>query len=193
MHLESSKYSYIQLALPSLYNFIRNFESHVRDVEFPQDSCKSDAYSFFFSKELAKIIATYLKEKIEVHDLWIVGCYLHPFLCEIEFVSCTSIRNDYRTRIESMTRKLRASAKSSGNNQNDKDFESNELSANLRPTSDHSSNIVGRKRKFERAEFVDSRTSNYVNIDEVARYNILDIAQFRLDKAEFMSDPFTVL
>ncbi len=103
VHLDDSKYPSIQLALLSLYNCVRNLESHVQNVEFLQDSCNSDAYSSSFSKEIAKILVKCLEEKIEAHNLWIVGCCVHPFLREIEFVSCLSIRIDYRARAESMT------------------------------------------------------------------------------------------
>ena len=36
--------------------------------------------------------------------------------------------------------------------------------------------------------FADSQASNYEDIDEIARYKLLEIARFEFDKAEVISD-----
>ena len=58
------------------------------------------------TKSLAAVLSNIVKEKIEVHDLWLVGCYLHPFFREMQSISDMDRRREYRMRAESMTKVL---------------------------------------------------------------------------------------
>ncbi len=42
-------------------------------------------------------MAISLKEKVKVHDLWLVGCFLHPFLREMHFVLDMDIKSQYKS------------------------------------------------------------------------------------------------
>ncbi len=114
----------------------------------------------------------YLKEKVEVHDLRILGCYLHPFLQEMEFVSHISRRNEYRSRDEAMERTLTMPRNREKDNSQSSDIDSecSDTSFNINSLSSSSRRPVAKKRKFNLAEFADSQTSIYPNTDEVARY-----------------------
>lgn len=46
-----------------------------------------------FSKLLCRLMRGTLSEKIIVHDLWIVGCLLHHFLREIQFLPLLDVRH----------------------------------------------------------------------------------------------------
>ncbi len=43
------------------------------------------------TKSLAAVLSNIVKDKIEVHDLWLVGCYLHP-----QSISGMDRRREYR-------------------------------------------------------------------------------------------------
>jgi len=43
-------------------------------------------------------------KKIEVHDLWLVACFLYPFLRDTKFWDDPLEREEFRTREESLTR-----------------------------------------------------------------------------------------
>ena len=45
-------------------------------------------------------------EKIEVHDLWLVACFLYPYLRDMNFWDDPIQRTDFRKRAEAMTRLL---------------------------------------------------------------------------------------
>ena len=78
----------------------------------------------------------------------------------------------------------------------DIDSECSDAALNINSLSSSSRGPVAKKRKFNLAEFADSHTSNYPNIDEVARYEEKHLrnpaGDHDVESGEYISAPFSI-
>lgn len=66
-----------------------------------------------YARKLSEALR-YILSKEEVHDLWLVGCFLHPYFRVISFWNNEEERCTFRIRAEAMTRMLYRAYSESG-------------------------------------------------------------------------------
>ncbi len=158
--LEVPEYSSIHLELPSLFNCIQTLVSIANGERTRHGQTACYIYPSRYSKQLARLLSTYLKEKVEIHDLWIFGCYLHPFRRQMDFVSHIPMRNEYRARAEAIARALSVAIDRQHDISKPSDIDSECSDELFNATSSSCREPVAKKRKLNLAEFADSRKTN---------------------------------
>ncbi len=135
-------------------------------------------------------------QRIEVHDLWLVSCYLHPFLRDMEFWNDPSQREQFKVRGEKLLRTMCSDLKSASSRESEHGVEIHSIQPNGEGSA--VTDYEELQRPFKRAKF---SLKNHVvvkgqatrNSDEVTRYKSTELSQFGLDPETFLSNPFSVL
>ncbi len=133
-------------------------------------------------------------ENVEVHDLWLVSCFLYPFLRDMEFWNDPSERQQFRTRAEALTRQMIS------------DGEANSLTSYSDGVICHSSDVARdesgastnyfeplvKRRKFSLKDQIISTKPQSNSVDQIVRYKTANILQFGTNEDKFFSDPYSI-
>ncbi len=111
----------------------------------------------------------------------------------MESVSDISTCNEYRARAGAMGRAISVAMNREHGISKPVDINSECSDDLFNSTSSSCRGPAAKKRKFNLAEFADSRTNNITNIDEFARYNVFEIDQCGTNEAQFIDDHFAVV
>ncbi len=111
-------------------------------------------------------------KKVEIPDLWLIGCFVHPFFRSVGFYKNESKRSEYPIRGETLTRKLVDSS-----SMEDSSLLSNPIDVPAVPPPMTLTQIHG-KHKFSRLALMDSPSRKTVGTDEVAKYLSFEASKF---------------
>lgn len=152
-----------------------------------------------FSMRMCGVMKTEL-EKVEIHDLWLVACFLFPFLRDMEFWENATERESFKTRAESLTRSLYPSGAmdldsipSHDNGRGLTHGSEDGVPTNSMCTQASSSLSMLGKRKFSLRDHISRAEFSEEDQDEVNRYKHTPLRQMGLDQDTFLSDPFSVV
>ena len=135
-------------------------------------------------------------QKIEVHDLWLVSCYLHPFLRDMEFWNDPLQREQFKVRGENLLRAMCSEVNSGSSSENEHGIEihSNQPSGEGTEFKHREQTKRPLKRaKFSLKSHVVVRGQMSKNADEVTRYTSTELTQFGLDQESFLTNSYSVL
>ncbi len=128
-------------------------------------------------------------EKIEIHGLWLVSCFLYPFLRDMEFWKDPLQREQFKSRAEKLTRSMCDSLDSSVSGDSTFGFSLQSMDSN-----DAESNEPQRKRKrFSLKGQLTVMDPHGTLTDEVSRYKCTKLVQLGLIQESFLSEPFSVV
>jgi len=123
--------------------------------------------------------------KIEVHDLWLVSCFLYPYLRNFDFWKDSAEREIFKIRAEALTRALyeQEVAKIPA--------ETSNLGAIQNGTSSNPNHASPfKKAKFSLIDYVPNDNGDRVTQDEVSRYKNRPISEMGLNRIQFSNDAF---
>jgi len=104
VEFQSSTYPTLQAVLPSLqycYDELSKIERGELVSRPNNRVVKPSEYSMLLSKVMREEL-----QKITIHDLWLVACFLYPSLRDFQFWKDPTERQEYRLRGETLTRVL---------------------------------------------------------------------------------------
>ncbi len=186
---EGANYPTLHLALPSFQSCLDELDRIAGGGHAWRGQARGRVPPSTYSRRFCAVVRDILCQKAKVHDLWLVGCFLHPFLREYQFIPDMDLRASYRTRAESLTRVLYRAALPSDEENDDTDVVTTG-NTEIREPNNFGTETTG-KRKFSLLHYADTHFQSAYSADEVSRYNAWDITSLNLDKAEFMNDHFS--
>jgi len=144
-----------------------------------------------YSMRLASVMKMELM-KVEIHDLWLVACFLYPILRDLAFWQDSVQREIFKMKAENLIRKMltdtevvqvqEASIGSSvGTNSN----------ISTARTSDTEQTY--KRRKFSLRDHVPRENVFFENIDEISKYKSIPIHQLVVKQDDLLDDPFGVV
>ena len=149
-----------------------------------------------YSGDFCRILQERLDENKQDHPLLV----LDPLFREIEFVANNSLRAEYKSKAEELTRKLlrnrkeRLRTNSLGDDVLDVDEMgpedvSSEIDASL-PNSDSSHRVGGQKRTFDIFKYTDTVFKELQTLDKVSKYNMLGLDHLPQGRHKFQRMTF---
>ena len=145
------------------------------------------------SRGLSQTLLEWLDAKVRIHPLVMAGCFMNPLFREFQFLEDPSKRQKYREGGEAMVRSIIACQKSDSIASSDRNPRGQLNHAIDHLETDDQPNVVGRKRTYSLLEYADSHFESTTIVDEVSRYNSMDIGQLGIDRVTFMGDPFAAI
>ncbi len=138
-----------------------------------------------YTKHMCNIVIEGLK-KVDIIDMWLVGCFLPPFLAGYQFCSSEYKRSEYQVRGEALTRILVEWFS--------KDCVSGQENNGLREINSEPQMPPNRsKRTFSQLEFMDNLSKPSLTADEVSRYLSIEALKFVVEPKWFEEDRFAVI
>lgn len=157
-----------------------------------------EARPSLYSMRMCGVMKTQLL-KIEVHDLWLVACFLFPFLRDMEFWENPVERADFKVRAEALTRSLYQSEQSASNSTPLNNAEEN-LSEQLQGSQSNgivlqqpAESPLRKRRKFSLQNHISRSNVSEEDQNEVNRYKDTSLRQMGIDHDAFLSNPFSVV
>lgn len=131
--------------------------------------------------------------KVEIHDMWLVACFLYPMIRDMPFWHDSVQREGFKARAAFLTRKMYtntdvgipAGTASIGAS------EGSNLNTTVEPSRNDSQN--SRKRRFSFRDHVPRPDVIHENVDEVATYKSMSLRQLGVNSDELLDDPFGVV
>lgn len=211
--LEASKTPTLHLVLPMIFSLIEECERLYKGGLVWREPLKDWFHPSKYTKELAFLVWNMLRQKTEVHPLWLAGVFMNPYYQEMQFVPDIPIRNLYRQTAMAFVRKLIEEArKENGSGQTA--VTPPAISTNGTQQNGSSSPVFGsrviddtprtpllrsvlpdgsRKRTFSMAGMADVHVTTIQDMDEVNRYNAMTMDQVTPKKQPFLADDFAVI
>lgn len=137
--------------------------------------------------------------KVEIHDLWLVACFLFPFLRDMEFWKSSIERADFQCRAEMLTGSMcveeETASESIPSVQNEADgtVQDNGTQSDAITSQQSTPAPVLKKRHISLMDHVASTDVSEEDRDEVRRYKETPLRQMGLDRDTFLTDPFSVI
>lgn len=133
-------------------------------------------------------------EKVEIHDLWLVACFLYPYLRDMSFWDNAVEREQFKVRAENLTRSMYS-------DNNVQEVQTNsasgvELPANPATQGNVTSSdaeSARKKRRFSLQDHVSRAHCMFENGDEVSTYKSISIRQMGLEQDKFLNNPFSII
>jgi len=152
-------------------------------------SVRPSVYSMRLCAEMKSEIC-----KIEVHDLWLVACFLYPHLRRFEFWQDAAERASFVVRGEAIARVLyeQEVAKQNGTVAIPV-VTGNGTPSNPNAARDSTAQPASKKAKFTLLNYVHNEGGSDVCRDEVNRYKNTGLRDMGLDRIKFSNDPFAVV
>jgi len=129
-------------------------------------------------------------QKIEIHDLWLVACFLYPYLRDMNFWANEIEREDFKKRAEALTRKMCMDGGPESSQSG--------LVSQANPTNNRNDDLIStepasKKRRFSLHDHVSRGNFVFENADEVSTYKSMSLGQMRVNQDEFLEKPFSVV
>jgi len=178
VRFEGTQNPTIHKILPNFLDIRHRLTHIINNGAISRTNLQHEFQPSFMVKSLSAVILQEV-DKIEIHDLWIVACFLHPLMRDLLFIRPIETRVEYKRRAENMARAL---ARINGTDS--APISSVNFLNNTSPL------IVGAKRKFSMALFADPKKNVPDNADEVTKYCILDVASLPFNRESAMQDDY---
>ena len=182
---EGTKYPTIHMAFPNIHYCMGELQRIIGGGHV----FRNDIYeveSSMYTKRLCSALPEELKT-VEIRDLWLVGCFLHPFFRSLGFYKDESKRSEYRIRGETLTRKLVESSSMEYSSLFSNPIQVPAIPPPMTLTQSHG------KRKFSQLELMDSPSRETVGTDEVAKYLNIEASKFGVQPQWFEQDKFAII
>lgn len=147
------------------------------------------------SRKLCISLKEWMEAKIRIHDLMLVGTFLNPLYREFQFIPSHEKREEYKGRAMRMTRCLISDATNSSNSISSSDVPfttSREVptrsTSERNHTTNHNSSLVSVLESYTDSHFIPVEQG-----DEVSKYSFLNIGNLGINRADFLSDPFSCI
>jgi len=178
VRFESTKSPTIHKVLPNFLDIRHRFTHIINNGAIFRTNSEQAVYPSNAAKALSSLLLDELN-KIEIHDLWIMACFLHPLMRDLLFIHPTATRFEYKQRAITMAKKL------AGINGT-----SSALDSNLRSFPTTSPPQVGNKRSFSMALFADPKCNVPSDADEITQYCAMDVASLPFNRESAMKDDY---
>ena len=177
---------------PTLHQILPNLQFSISELERIEsgeaiigDSGTTYKPSLYTRKFSARVRAEL--KSIHVHDLWLVACFLFPFLRDMGFWKDPMEKEQFKMRAEALTRTMCSEISS--------DDYSNEctIGVGTHPIEHVQAERPAKRRKFSLITEISAPICQLKNTDEISRYKSTDLNHFALDQQSFLSNPHSVL
>ena len=146
-----------------------------------------------YSMRFCGIVKDELRQ-VQIHDLWLLACFLFPFLRDMTFWTNLSEREEFKTRAESLLRIMCGSVYSTSASTSAHGVNFNAAGSGQEMSSLQDSHFerAPKRRKFSLKDQTFNCRSPDSNTDEVTRYKLTPIQQFGLNHDAFMENPTSI-
>lgn len=191
--VQASTHPTIHTALPMVQSIYNELERVSGGGSVVRNDARGTVPAPSFSKHLCRSIKEWLEAKVRIHDLWLVGCFLHPFLREFQMVPSWDRREEYKRRAEQLIKTLIVDSEQEAENTLcDAIISPNDAAASLQ-SQDSESFGPGKKRKFNLLSYADTHFTGTTDHDEIYKYNALNVGVLIPNKKKFMKDSFSAI
>ena len=192
MDFQTSIKPMLHEVLPSLQHMMCEL-SRIEHGDIVHYENKRTTRPSLYSMRLCGLMKEELRE-VEIHDLWLVACFLYPYLRDMSFWDDDIEREEFKRRAETLTRAMYAAQEADGETPS----QLNGIVLGANTTRDANADSLSnepphKRRKFSLRDHVSRADMSFKDSDEVTMYKSIPLRQMGIEQIKFLENPFAVV